>query len=329
MAKNKKTDKRNSLIALILLLILLITATYAWFTSNQTVTVNELQVNVQARNGLQISSDAQNWKSVLTNEDLADAKVGAVYGTHVNQIPTEMEPVSTAGNVTAGKLDMFYGQAEPDEVTGNFTLTSEKQTDTRGTVGRYIAFDLFLQVNQETEIGLTDQSSVVSIGQSKGLENAARVALLNQGNVAPGSAPSSAHALNGATNSEVYLWEPNYDVHTPGGVANALSTYGLTTTETGASALPYNGIKTAFDETAGVTITNTGEQPTYFDPVTPDLRTTKEFTGDQPYLTLQPGVTKIRVYMWVEGEDVDCENNASGVDIGYNLQFAVQNAMTP
>ena len=43
--------------------------------------------------------------------------------------------------------------------------------------------------------------------------------------------------------------------------------------------------------------------------------------------TLQPGITKIRVYMWVEGQDVDCENNASGGDLVYNLQFsALKNA---
>ena len=44
-------------------------------------------------------------------------------------------------------------------------------------------------------------------------------------------------------------------------------------------------------------------------------------TTDEPFITLAEGITKIRVYMWVEGQDVDCENNASGTDIGFNLQF--------
>ena len=39
-------------------------------------------------------------------------------------------------------------------------------------------------------------------------------------------------------------------------------------------------------------------------------------------LQLQAGITKVRVYMWVEGQDVDCENNASGGDLLYNLQFS-------
>ena len=29
--------------------------------------------------------------------------------------------------------------------------------------------------------------------------------------------------------------------------------------------------------------------------------------------------------MWIEGQDVDCENNASGTDISYNLQFTIDN----
>ena len=34
---------------------------------------------------------------------------------------------------------------------------------------------------------------------------------------------------------------------------------------------------------------------------------------------LDKGITKFRVYMWVEGQDVDCENNASGADLTYKL----------
>lgn len=85
--------------------------------------------------------------------------------------------------------------------------------------------------------------------------------------------------------------------------------------------MAYMGIKAPFDDTAGVTIDNTSTQTTYFDSVTPTLSTPKVMGTDRAFTTLTAGITKIRVYMWVEGEDVDCENNASGTDIGYNLQF--------
>ena len=36
---------------------------------------------------------------------------------------------------------------------------------------------------------------------------------------------------------------------------------------------------------------------------------------------LPEGISKVRVYVWVEGQDVDCENNAAGTDFELNLNF--------
>jgi hypothetical protein len=42
--------------------------------------------------------------------------------------------------------------------------------------------------------------------------------------------------------------------------------------------------------------------------------------------TVDEGITKVRIYMWVEGQDVDCEDKASGGSIEYNLQFSINSA---
>ena len=42
-------------------------------------------------------------------------------------------------------------------------------------------------------------------------------------------------------------------------------------------------------------------------------------------MELQPGVTKFRVYMWLEGQDVDCENGATGTDISFNIELSTTN----
>ena len=39
--------------------------------------------------------------------------------------------------------------------------------------------------------------------------------------------------------------------------------------------------------------------------------------------TLAKGVTKLRIYMWIEGQDVDCENAASGGNVSFNLQLSL------
>ena len=42
----------------------------------------------------------------------------------------------------------------------------------------------------------------------------------------------------------------------------------------------------------------------------------------QKFINLPSGITKIRVYLWLEGQDVDCENNASVGDLAFTLEFS-------
>ena len=63
----------------------------------------------------------------------------------------------------------------------------------------------------------------------------------------------------------------------------------------------------------------------YFADVTPNISTTAAGilpTKYEKLFDLKAGVTKVRIYMWVEGQDVDCEDNASGGAVAYNLQFS-------
>ena len=296
-------------------------STYAWFTANQTVTISTLDVNVQTSNGLQISADAINWKTILQKADITGAS--ATYTSSVNQVPDEMQPVSSAGIVDTdtGYMDMYFGTVDAlDDGTG-YSLASDKEVDTRGAEGRYIAFDIFLRVDQTTPVYLTTASNIITKegAADKGLQNAARVAFIDEGNIADVGDSTGAQALKGGTTS--IIWEPNYDVHTAAGVANAKEIYGLDTTTTGATQLSYQGIKAEFADTEGVTLKNTNTFSQYFQTVKPTISTVKDFDTQQTLLNLKAGITKVRIYMWVEGQDVDCENNASGTDISFNVQI--------
>lgn len=296
-------------------------STYAWFTANQTVTISTLDVNVQTSNGLQISADAINWKTILQKADITGAS--ATYTSSVNQVPDEMQPVSSAGIVDTGTgyMDMYFGTVDALEDGTGYSLASDKEVDTRGAEGRYIAFDIFLRVDQTTPVYLTTASNIITKegAADKGLQNAARVAFIDEGNVADVGDSTGAQALKGGTTS--IIWEPNYDVHTAAGVANAKEIYGLDTTTTGASQLSYQGIKAEFADSEGVTLKNTNTFSQYFQTVTPTISTVKDFDAQQTLLNLKAGITKVRIYMWVEGQDVDCENNASGTDISFNVQI--------
>lgn len=323
--KQKKTSLKSAILLLLLMALLLITSSYAWFTANQTVTVSTLQVNVKAANGLQISADAQNWKTVLKAEDLTAA--AASYADLVNQLPsTDLEPVSTVGNVSAGKMDIFYGVAEASKdptKNGEYYLSATQQTDTTGVQGRYIAFDLFLKVDQDTTIYMTENSKVTFAGdKDQGLQNAARIAFITEGTTTSDADPSTMRKLALETGT-ADIWEPNYDVHTTNGVAAARDTYTVTTTSTGGSQLPYYGVKADIpaDTIKMKQLTTENPSDTYFGEVTTKYKTPSENKASIEFKKLTAGVTKIRVYMWVEGQDVDCENSASGTDIKFDLQF--------
>ena len=321
----KKLNLRSSLLVLLLIAILLIASTYAWFTANTVVTISTLNVHVEAKGGLQISADGINWKTVLSNEDIAPDTL-TTYSGNVNQIPTTLEPVSTIGNVTEGKMDMFYGTVTAATVAsdgiklGDFTLTTSQQEDKKGTDGKYIVFDAFLKVDTNQPLSLTKNSGVKAdtASDDRGLKNAARVAFVPSTDVAADGA--STDAIQGLVpGGTAYIWEPNYDVHTAAAVSAASSIYGKTTTTTGATPLSYYGVKAATTKPVPLNSKDTAS----FAEVTPSIQTKEANDETKTVCNLSKGITKVRIYMWVEGQDVDCENNASGSDITYDVQFSI------
>lgn len=327
--QNQYSRKKRRIILLILLVLLMIIllggSTYAWFSSNKHATIESIDINVATVTGLQVSVDAINWGNEVTKDMIINAY--KTYPRAENQLPDTLANVSTAGGVTNGRLDMYYG-VTAEEKSGGFTLTTTKQEET-GCVGdedceyskHYIAFDIFLLVTTPASIGITANSNVIPQADAldKGSQNAARVGFVVEGTVGA-QASAAAQALRGGNSS--YIWEPNYDVHTPFGVKAAKDVYGITTRESGASRIPYKGVNREFQ--TPVYLDETDRSP-YFTTVNPKVATTKNFTANQYLLNIPAGITKLRVYMWLEGQDVDMENNAANTKLSYNLELAMLN----
>ena len=307
--KNRKRRRKIFLaFIMILFLALVLTAsTYAWFTANRTVTVESIDVNVSTSQGLQISTDATSWKSIVTNNDITTANWTGVK----NQIPRgnkTMVPVSTIGVVDSetGYMNMYRGTVETDLTTG------------------FVVFDLFFQSSQAQTVYLTSNSSVVASGTDKGIQNAARVAFIKEGSVAYGASPADAQALKGEISK--LIWEPNYDVHTASGVANAQSVYNVTVGQEGGDKLTYKGVKAPIAEATKIALNSSDSN--YFG----DITTVGSVAAGIPTTTyinafdVAEGVTKVRIYMWIEGQDVDCEDHASGSALTYNLQFSIDSS---
>ena len=327
--QNRRKRKKYRLLILLLLLfgtgIMLATSTYAWFTANKTVSIGTLEVQIEAKNGIQISADGTNWKSIVQKTDLTSAST--TYDAAKNQLPDVLEAVSTGGVVNNdGQLPMYYGNIGTN-AEGNYILTATKETDTNGETGKYIAFDLFFKVDKESDIWITPTSGVKTTDATDtGIKNASRIAFVVLGNTTAGDTVANIQALNKGTASSTYIWEPNYNIHTPTGIANARDVYGKVDVTADHAILPYSGVISEINDGDNVLLGNAtqAKDATKFKDVTITYKTKANFTHYIPAFKLSNGITKVRIYMWVEGQDVDCENNASNGNISFDLQITTE-----
>lgn len=327
--RNSKKRKKSKKIFIAILMILftgviLTASTYAWFTANKTVTVSQIDVNVTTSQGLQISADAVKWKTVISNDDIT----GVTYDGSTNQLPGQtasIKPTSTVGEIdtATGFMKMFVGDVTSD-ATGNYILTATQSIETKSTTtGDFVVFDLFFQTNAAATVYLTSNSTVGSVGTATGIQNASRVGFVVQGHAAAGTDAATIRALKSDGTVPAVIWEPNNDVHTAAAVKHAADVYQISTQQAGAPKLAYKGVKKDISKTANIPL-NSAETE-YFADVTPNISTTVAGIPKEKYervFDLEAGVTKVRIYMWVEGQDVDCEDNASGGSVAYNLQFS-------
>lgn len=349
MKKSRKQEKkRKKLRTLILLLFLTIimfgTSTYAWFTANKVVTIRSIDVQVQAGGGIQISTDAKNWKSVITTTDIMN---GYAYGENnetvaVNQLPTEVTAVSTNGTPTAaGRLNMYSSIIDNNASDGSYTIKTVLETDTgsatepgkAGTNGKYVVFDIFLRLDSQQNVYLTNDSDVVLTDPTdadRGLKNAARVAFVNLGHGDSSTAAATLAAMH--TGAGTIIWEPNYDVHTDTVVNSVAPDYGVGLTRNGTNAVTnnpaynavgYRGVNAAISNAQDLKKTVNGQITTGTEQMTVQIQT-REGNGEfKTFVSnMAEGVTKYRVYMWIEGQDIDCENNATGSNISFKVKLS-------
>ena len=357
--KQKKSNLKVSLLLLLLAAVLLISSTYAWFIANNTATISTINVKVETVEGIQISVDAQAWKNTITNADITGA--GSTYTAAVNQLPGILKPVSSgaqSANVTSSQLDMFDVTAVDSTETsgsnvGRKKMVATKTTDTHGTTGNYITFDVFfnLQSTEAKDLYITPNSKVVwdsvragsdantAYQTDKGLQNASRIAFMvfNNATTADATTAQGWTYSDGSANSAFVLWEPNADAHTTAAIENAVvdAPYDVPHMnradlegESKKVPLPYSGVKAAFDAEQNVYYWNAtaANYASNLQAITPQIATNAANATRQKLVTLKPGVTKMRIYMWIEGQDIDCYTGASGTYLNWDLQFEVDTA---
>ena len=281
-------------VALLCSVIALTSVSYAWFTMGNTASVGEMELEITSSTGLQVSASgsAGTYKSIITLDDLK-------YDGNTNVFPEKASPISSVGTVKAGKQEMFLGT-----IDDNGALKSEV------TENNYICFDLYIQTSNDYTLLLDIGSYVISTNEAK---KAARVSFVNLGN---GPTAAAAKVLTGGDGTAV-IWEPNFKERTQHVLDNEVAA----NTD---SALPYYGLKAAFEATALTEInkaqSTVSSKPTV---ITPAYGQDGKTTATAELLSLKAGYNKIRVYVWLEGQDVDCVDAIAAGVLKVQLNFAL------
>ena len=335
--RNRKSKRRMNSIFLSLLLtaLLLITSTYAWFTANRQVAIDVITARVSAAEGLQISLDATNWKTSITVNPTTLAAAGQVSAAAEENAgklswPTALEPVSTIGEVASADVVFQKGRyisGRDLESISNAPLSSLN----------YIAFDIYLKNSSSQNTGdplQLDTGSSVTIGSgtaNTGLEYSPRVGFLLYdqtadftANVATGIKTLTSTS---ATSSKFSIWEPNARGHIDEVVTNndevsantANTTYGLVADSSTSEKV--TGVVTTAAAVTGKSALQKTIQTTDASLGGPlNLTDTAETPAN--LVLARNKIMKMRVYIWLEGQDPDCIDTAStGVSFDTVIKF--------
>lgn len=299
--------------------VLLITSAYAWFQATLNVEIKFVNLVVSKNNGLFISLDGIDFgSSVEISRNKLIKELQNTYPNNNSQWPKlGLAPVSSNGILDSNhELFEFYSASdyELDPFTEKGYLSTRKlKEDMRSDRKNYIAFDLFLKnvtgspvsdnlyIDHGTGIKIEDGETE----QIKGMLNSSRIGFVKIGSVPLEASVEEIQNMKCNNNCEMIIYEPNATNHTELSIERAKK-YGV------------NLLDGQYYPTYAIT-----NEINFFDmsklfqediPENFDLQITRVDT-DKPIFTIPDGITKIRVYVWIEGQDIDSlETRSEGAD---------------
>lgn len=332
----RKTIKKRAFVSAIAMLVIsaivLTTSTFAWFRMGKTVAVEAMKLSVDAPDGIQISANATeaSWGRIVTTTDLFVATEGnkAAYSGNYNVLPEKLETVSCAfagANSSNGFANFYKVSVDDADLSATSTLVDQTAIDPESTtkgVG-FVAFDIFLRTAKDTEVYFAknskfeyDTADEAEKADTEGIKTALRVGYQILGNVAIDAPASEAVALKNFDASKCTVFEldsanRSADAKNNGIAAGVLTTNYITGTTVGAVdeasyVIPASGTGVAAEGASGATIYKSAD-------------------AAEATISLSAGITKMRIYIWMEGQDVDCQNSvANSKDLVASLVFNIK-----
>lgn len=313
MEQRQKKRTAMYLYVLFALLVLLVTATYTWFSLSQTPRVSSMEMYVSSSVGIQLAenydAEEEEWGIVLDFQNLIGEEtilqpaswsakqncfVTAFYGTDGRTIPNKYTLLTDEQNANRSDEHAYY-------VKGTFYARSDMDVD--------VSLGEAVEVNEGQNTAGTyiigtpvwNDQSILHEDGGMGAETAIRMGI----RITP------VDELTGREidSSDFYIYEPNYDVHIDENIEGDVETLSVD-----------GGV---YEDTAYM-IYQTASAWTEAYPVQRDvtIKSLGEFTSDTYLFSLRAGeMVKIDLYLWLEGQDVDCTNLIDEAQILANVQF--------
>ena len=316
----KKNQKNRAFFAAISMLVLsaivITTASFAWFSLGRSAMASDLDLKVTKQGeGIQISANATTFTDELTFEDLNGTSTSGFQAVSedYNFFPAMIEPASSSFKLN--NLPAFFtgGVDNGTNTLESFATTSGDGVDVYGKSNvatpagskqaGYYVFDVFVDYTggETAQLKVGQSNITVKDDESDGttaIENAAnamRIGFVNGGTVTKGSTPAQA-----TSGSEAVIFATNEDARNTTPIAS-----------TGVSGTLAEGSYTVPTSAAG----NIAIADSYDCPV--------ETGAEDQVINIVEGVNRVRVYIWMEGQDANCTDELQSQLISANLVFTL------
>ena len=293
-------------VAMMLVAVLTLTGvTYAWFSESDGAQVTDFSLQVEASTGGVYISDKPytGFKNTLTFKD----------------IPTSnFNPVSTGGTLNSNnELEFFKGTIASQTAT---TLDTIEKVSAEGY---YLARTIYFENSRGTsDVTVSLDGTKITAGVDKnekvGPVLAARIAIVTQGVVSADEIKDTENRKyevdeNNPATVQILDYEPT--THTDNGLDEYKSSL-----DPSATPFKYYGVKAV-----GTNVNRFNETPSdSLTLLTPDNTGILKTSDDEVQFTIPAGHNlKTTVYIWLEGQDSDCQNDISGIQYNVSLKFTL------
>ena len=331
-----KKDKHRfylSVVIIFFLGILLIFSTYAWFSTSLNVRVKTFNMIVTRNSGLSISFDAINYeRAIEISEDVLINKLVDTYPNNLSQWAANgLVPVSSPGitNNNSYFFDIYSSAGvkyKNKDLTDGFVTTVLTRETKRRAFNNFIAFDLFLKnetgspisdnlyLERDTAFVMTSESTDEMVG----LVNSARIGFVKVGSVPLDTPVDIIQNLQCNNDCQSIIYEPNSTNHSELSSERAKK-FGINLRD-GREFPTYAYIKAGGPFEIADTISGSVALDYNYFKLQETISGDEAF--DRPLFPIPNGITKVRVYVWLEGQDIDSlETDSQGADVSISISF--------